>query len=168
MSNFGVDNGEKRRDSARPGSVRRELELREGLCAIGDVLVDWFEERGREAHQRAEEARFASANANTPQRVHEIAEAIAKADGVVVKCAVAVQMVKRDLPVVSLARMLAEMDVDEARERFATSPVVVRGVNIKSACEACGDVHGPWGLDKQKRFLCESCLKGREPWEPGQ
>lgn len=33
-------------------------------------------------------------------------------------------------------------------------------VRYKDACEVCGDRHGPWGLDDQKRFLCEVCLEG--------
>lgn len=28
----------------------------------------------------------------------------------------------------------------------------------KSACEECGDIHGPWGVTTDKRFLCEACL----------
>lgn len=113
-----VDNGENRRNSARPGSVRRELELRTGLVAIGDVLVDWFEERGRDAYQRAQEARLQSASAKTPARVRELAETIKSAETVNHKCAEAVLLVKRDLPVVSLARMLAEMDADEKAESW--------------------------------------------------
>lgn len=146
-----VDTRQKRSNSARPGSVRRELELRGGLVAIGDVLADWFEERGREAHQRAAEARAASAGASTRERVHELAETIARAEELNHKCAQAVHMVRRDLPVVSLARMLAEMDRDDDIGRRVDP-------TIKGACEACGDTHGPWGLSRTKRFLCEGCL----------